>query len=115
MYHALLGITWHDNEEARGVPDPMPTYDFRCTDCDDRFEVVRAAGSTEDVCCPDCGAPAKRVFTPVGVVFKGSGFHNTDYKKRPKEEGPSAAPKEDAPACPAAKEGGGCSSCPAAN
>ena len=93
----------------------MPAYDFRCPECGDVFEVVRPSGSTGDVCCPQCGVPAKRVFTPVGVVFKGSGFHNTDYKARPKEDAAPAPAKADAPACPAAKDGGGCSSCPAAN
>jgi putative FmdB family regulatory protein len=64
----------------------MARYDYRCTACDSRFEVDRPMGSTEAVCCPECGADAKRVFTPVGVAFKGSGFHNTDYKPRPKED-----------------------------
>ena len=48
--------------------------------------------------CPECGRATKRLFTPVGVQFKGSGFHNTDYKPRPKEsEGCSA--KSDSPKC----------------
>lgn len=83
----------------------MPAYDFRCPECDVTFEVVRPASETAAVCCPDCGAVAKRVFTPVGVHFKGSGFHSTDYR---------AAPKKDEPACPAAGSKDGCSSCPAA-
>ena len=84
----------------------MPTYDFRCPECEERFEVTRPVGATADVCCPQCDVPAKRVFTPVGVVFKGSGFHNTDYKTRPKEDS--------APSCPAKSESGGCAGCPAA-
>jgi len=85
----------------------MPTYDFRCTSCSERFEVTRAMGGAVDECCPECGGEAKRVFTPVGVAFKGSGFHNTDYKPQ--------APSEDAPsACPAKSEGG-CAGCPAAD
>lgn len=89
----------------------MPAYDFRCTACDERFEVTRPMSKTGPEPCPECGAEAKRVFTPVGVAFKGSGFHNTDYKTRPSE------PKTDAaPSCPAKKEGsGGCASCPAAS
>ena len=90
----------------------MPSYDFRCPECDERFEVTRPVGTASGVCCPVCDAPAKRVFTPVGVVLKGSGFHNTDYRPRPAEDGP--APKGDAPACGAA-EGGGCAGCPAAS
>ena len=89
----------------------MPSYDFRCPECDERFEVTRPVGAASDVCCPTCGNQAKRVFTPVGVVFKGSGFHNTDYRSRPKESAP--APKADAPAC-SGGDGGGCANCPAA-
>lgn len=99
----------------------MPAYDYRCPACDETFEIIRPAGSSAEVQCPSCGTQAKRVFTPVGVVFKGSGFHNTDYRSPPAR--PDAAseattsPKstpESAPACPAAKAGGGCGSCPGA-
>jgi len=84
----------------------MPTYDYRCTACSERFEVTRAMNSNAEECCPACGAPAKRVFTPVGVAFKGSGFHNTDYKSRPAEDS--------APSTCAAASGGGCEGCPSA-
>lgn len=87
----------------------MPVYDYKCTACDERFEVSRQMGATSDESCPLCGSPAKRVFTPVGVAFKGSGFHNTDYRNKPAEK------TESAPAtCPAKKEGSSaCSNCPA--
>jgi putative FmdB family regulatory protein len=93
----------------------MPAYDFRCTECAETFEIVRPMSATDDVCCPACGAAARKVFSPVGVAFKGTGFHNTDYKTRPTEE--SAPTKEQsAPACPAKSEGSSaCSSCPAAS
>jgi len=61
---------------------PVPTYEFRCPTCEERFEVDRPMGRTSDVCCPSCGTTAKRVFSPSAVVFKGSGFHNTDYRPR---------------------------------
>lgn len=95
----------------------MPTYDYRCPACEDVFEIVRPVGSTDEVRCASCDVPAKRVFTPVGVVFKGSGFHNTDYRSRPADDSaPKTAKTEgapSAPACPAASGGGSCSSCPA--
>lgn len=78
----------------------MPTYDYKCTACDDVFEISRSMGQTGDVSCPVCDAPAKRVFSPVGVAFKGSGFHNTDYKPRPKDDG--ACPAKSAGSCPSA-------------
>jgi len=85
----------------------MPSYDYRCTGCDQRFEVTRPMSSSGEVCCPACGAEAKRVFTPVGVAFKGSGFHNTDYRTAPSSDKSEAA-------CPAKSEGT-CAGCPAAD
>lgn len=64
----------------------MPAYDYRCTQCGDLFEVVRPMGENSDQSCPACDSPAIRVFGTVGVAFKGSGFHNTDYKTRPAEK-----------------------------
>lgn len=90
----------------------MPAYDYRCTACDHVFEVKRPVGATRDESCPVCGAPTKRIFSPVGVVFKGSGFHNTDYRPRPTE--PSAAGStSETPPCDAKKDTPACSTCPA--
>jgi len=58
----------------------MPAYDYRCPDCDTLFEVTRRFSDKSEVVCPVCGVVARRVFTPVGVHFKGTGFYNTDYK-----------------------------------
>jgi len=89
----------------------VPAYDFRCLSCDRVFELTRALSDISDVCCPDCGGATKRVFTPVGVVFKGSGFHNTDYKARPKSEESSPSGKD---SCPNVGAGSACTGCPAA-
>ncbi len=90
----------------------MPAYDYRCTACDHVFEVTRPVGTTRDEACPLCGATTKRIFSPVGVVFKGSGFHNTDYRTRPAEATDSpAAPKSNG--CETKKDSPACSSCPA--
>lgn len=86
----------------------MPRYDYRCPSCDLLFEVQRSFADTADVLCPACSAAAKKVFSPAAVVFKGSGFHNTDYRPRPSESSAEAAPS-----CPAAGAGGGCVGCPA--
>ncbi len=92
----------------------MPRYDYRCTSCAHTFEVTRPIGSTSEESCPHCGASGRRVFTPVGVVFKGSGFHNTDYRSAPAETAPtektSTATPEAGPSC-----GAGCSTCPVAD
>ena len=98
----------------------MPAYDYRCTACDERFEITRSSSDATEIRCPSCDGATKRVFTPVGVHFKGSGFYNTDYKgKGPGVPEPAAdtgsKPSEATPApCAVAKEGGGCASCPAA-
>jgi len=76
----------------------MPAYDFRCLKCGSTCEVVRPVADRSPVVCPTCGGDTKRVFTPVGVAFKGSGFYNTDYKNAGK------APKAE-PACPSADSG----------
>jgi putative FmdB family regulatory protein len=88
----------------------MPRYDYRCTSCACVFEVSRPARESSGESCPECASDARRVFTPVGVVFKGSGFHNTDY--RPKA---SDSPSTDtAPVtAPASACGSDCSTCPA--
>ncbi len=102
----------------------MPAYDFRCSECQTVFEVVRPIRSTEAETCPECGGDTKRVFSPVGVVFKGSGFHNTDYRQAPKETS-GDAPKDDAPKDDSSKEdstpcssadakSSACSDCPSA-
>jgi len=85
----------------------MPAYDFRCTKCSNVVEVTRSARDDSAVACPVCGGTTKQVFHPVGVHFKGSGFHNTDNRKAP------AHAADDSPSCPAAA-GGGCAGCVAA-
>jgi putative FmdB family regulatory protein len=80
----------------------MPRYDYRCEPCQDTFEIVRSAEDRTEVCCPTCGEAAKRVFSPVGVVFKGSGFHSTDYRAKPGAESKETAPcGESSSACEA--------------
>ncbi len=90
----------------------MPAYDYRCTKCGLDFEVNRPITDREPVNCAACGSEAKRVFSPVGVVFKGTGFHNTDYRTRPKEEESSSA-GTDSPAC--TSQSSSCDSCTGAD
>lgn len=60
----------------------MPAYDYRCPACETTFEVTRSISDTSPQECPTCGTHSKRLFSAVGIVFKGSGFHNTDYRKK---------------------------------
>src|SRR5881398_2288370 len=64
----------------------MPIYEYRCEN-GHLFEVMQKMTDSPVTECEECGAPVQRVFHPVAVHFKGSGFYNTDYgtKKRARE------------------------------
>ena len=59
----------------------MPIYEFRCTRCDNLFDRLQNADDDDPV-CPVCGSEVMRIFSSMGLRFKGSGFHSTDYSKR---------------------------------
>jgi len=59
----------------------MPVYEYECEKCLLRFEVKRRFGEDGSSPCPQCGNDARRLFTPVPIVFKGSGFYVTDNRK----------------------------------
>jgi len=85
----------------------MPTYGYECTKCNHRFDVFQKMNDKAVEKCPKCGKKVKRQITSgAGVIFKGTGFYATDYKKTTAPPNP--------PTCPNKKQGG-CSSCPAAN
>lgn len=58
----------------------MPTYDYRCTSCGEEIEVVQSFADDPLTTCEACGGALRKVFTPVGIVFKGSGFYKTDNR-----------------------------------
>ena len=58
----------------------MPTYQYSCTGCDERLEVVQKFTDEPLTECPACHGRLRKVFSPVGVVFKGSGFYRTDSR-----------------------------------
>lgn len=66
----------------------MPIYEYRC-DNGHTFEVMQRMVDDPMTSCTTCEAPVQRVFHPVAVHFKGSGFYNTDYGK--KKSGSAAA------------------------
>jgi putative FmdB family regulatory protein len=83
----------------------MPTYDYECTHCGHVFEVFQQMSDKRIEKCPKCAKKVKRLISSgAGVIFKGSGFYATDYKKKstPSPEG-----------CSKAKDG--CNSCPHAH
>ena len=64
----------------------MPTYDYKCKDCQHTFEYFQPMTAAPLTECPQCGGNLKRVIgTGAGPIFKGSGFYQTDYKSKPSE------------------------------
>jgi putative FmdB family regulatory protein len=58
----------------------MPTYEYRCQACGEHLEVVQSFADEPLTTCGKCGGTLRKVFSPVGVVFKGSGFYKTDNR-----------------------------------
>lgn len=59
----------------------MPTYQYACTACGEPLEAVQSFTDPPLTDCPACGGALRKVFSAVGVVFKGSGFYKTDSRK----------------------------------
>ena len=57
----------------------MPVYEYRCKSCGKTHEIEHGFNDKRPTECPTCGGELVRVFHPIGLVFKGSGFHKTDY------------------------------------
>ena len=66
----------------------MPIYEYRCSN-GHQFEVFQAMSDDPVSRCTECGAPVERVFRPVAVHFKGSGFYTTDYARKSNSTGSS--------------------------
>lgn len=58
----------------------MPTYQYKCKQCEHRFDVMQRITEEPLTECPECGGEIRRVLFPAGVVFKGSGWYVTDYR-----------------------------------
>ena len=59
----------------------MPTYQYTCTECGEPLEAVQKFTDAPLAVCPVCGGRLRKVFSAVGIVFKGSGFYRTDSRK----------------------------------
>lgn len=83
----------------------MPTYQYRCTECATELEAVQSFADDPLTVCPECDGSLRKVFSAVGVVFKGSGFYATDSRSKGRTNaatpGESSSAKPDA--APAAK------------
>ena len=62
----------------------MPTYEYACKACGERLEVVQSFSDAPLTECPACGGQLRKVFQPVGIAFKGSGFYKNDSRSSSK-------------------------------
>lgn len=61
----------------------MPTYDYICTDCNYKFEHFQSMSDEPIRVCPNCGGRVRRLISGgTGLIFKGSGYYLTDYKRK---------------------------------
>ena len=58
----------------------MPTYEYACAECGERLEAVQKFTDDPLTVCPACGGKLRKLFSPVGIVFKGSGFYRNDSR-----------------------------------
>ena len=77
----------------------MPTYQYACTSCGEQLEVVQRFTDDPLTVCPACGGALRKVYSAVGIVFKGSGFYRNDSRAEAKSaassDGSSGAPSSD--------------------
>lgn len=83
----------------------MPTYEYTCTECGEQVEVVQKFTDDPLTVCTTCGGRLRKVFSPVGIVFKGSGFYRTDSRNGSSGDGQKDKDKEPAAAKPDSKSG----------
>jgi putative FmdB family regulatory protein len=91
----------------------MPTYEYACTECGQHVEVVQSMSDAPLTTCAVCGGRLRKVFAPIGIVFKGSGFYRTDSRAKAgaaaggkDAEGKGKDSKASKDAKPAASDGG---------
>jgi putative FmdB family regulatory protein len=72
----------------------VPTYQYTCTECGEPLEAVQKFSDAPLAVCPACGGRLRKVFSAVGIVFKGSGFYRTDSRNGASATAPAAKDKE---------------------
>ncbi|MEU7334913.1 FmdB family zinc ribbon protein [Streptomyces sp. NPDC007074] len=70
----------------------MPTYQYQCTECGEGLEAVQKFTDDALTECPNCGGRLKKVFSAVGIVFKGSGFYRNDSRGSSSTSSPASKP-----------------------
>jgi putative FmdB family regulatory protein len=68
----------------------VPTYSYRCTECDTAFDIQQAFTDDALTDCPTCSGRLRKMYNSIGVTFNGSGFYRTDSRSSGKSEGSSS-------------------------
>ena len=84
----------------------MPTYQYACTECGNQLEAVQAFTDEALTVCPECQGRLRKLYSAVGIVFKGSGFYRTDSRSGSADSAKEGAGKEGAGKEAAGKDGG---------
>lgn len=71
----------------------MPTYQYQCTECGEGLEAVQKFTDDALTVCPNCDGRLKKVFSAVGIVFKGSGFYRNDSRGASSSSSPASSSK----------------------
>jgi len=80
----------------------VPNYEYRCTKCENQFEIWQEVGADAPP-CPQCEGEVQKIFHPVRTIYKGSGFYITDTKKNTGSSSPTTSAPAPTPA-PASTE-----------
>jgi putative FmdB family regulatory protein len=97
-----------DRPDRGGEEEPVPTYQYVCTECGEPLEVVQKFSDDALTECPACTGHLRKIFSAAGIIFKGSGFYRTDSRSGNGSNGkssPSTSP-------PSSSESGSSSSSP---
>jgi len=79
----------------------VPTYDYHCLKCDGTFEVFHSMSADPVKTCEKCGGKVERLIgAGSGLIFKGTGFYATDYKKTPPNETKKSETKKETSSTP---------------
>ncbi|MGW5401017.1 FmdB family zinc ribbon protein [Streptomyces sp. NPDC003952] len=88
----------------------MPTYQYQCTECGEGLEAVQKFTDDALTVCPSCDGRLKKVFSAVGIVFKGSGFYRNDSRGSSSSSTPASKPASAPASAPAASSSSSSSS-----
>lgn len=78
----------------------MPTYEYECRECHAHLEAVQSFHDPALSECPTCGGELRKVFSAVGIVFKGSGFYKTDARSATSATSPASTSSDSKPTTP---------------